>query len=371
MKRLNPGDRVLVFTTKLSYGHLLAKELGCDFYRGSTDKQLTDGEREKMVQRWRLGSKQHSIMVATDAFGPGNDYAHVRQVWFVGTPRGLVDMLQMAGRGGRDGDVADIYFFHLTGDKFSASDVDDHLGRKELEMLMRNPAGRCWREIAAAFLDGVSNLKCDNSPYNWPCPRCASLRAGTQPPHRPLAWLQGTTPIVPILPPAQLVGDHVLSPQVGAVRARAPSTSLALPSLAGAVIGSGSAFTNASHRSKRAREEREEPLRPAVERINRAINKLSGHCGLCHVSTGNVVPLTQRGVLDCEEMMKLNRLSLVVKVTGAYLDWKKLVNYQGGQVCYSCHLPFMQDLVHLPKSGPNRGCNAQHLDMVMPVVYWA
>ena len=46
-----------------------------------------------MVTRWISGV--HNIMVATDAFGPGNDYPHVQQVFFIASPRGIVDFLSL------------------------------------------------------------------------------------------------------------------------------------------------------------------------------------------------------------------------------------------------------------------------------------
>ena len=98
MYRLQASGRGLVFVQKLAHGHLLAEHLECDFYRGSTDQNLTDTMRSKMVERWFDGTNK--IMVVTDAFGPGNDYPCVRHVWIIGVPRGVVDLVQMAGRGG-------------------------------------------------------------------------------------------------------------------------------------------------------------------------------------------------------------------------------------------------------------------------------
>ena len=71
-------------------------------------------------------------MVATDAFGPGNDYPHVRDVFLVGSPRGVVDFLQMAGRGGRDGGAASVVVFPLGDLPSIPSAVDKHIGRAEL-----------------------------------------------------------------------------------------------------------------------------------------------------------------------------------------------------------------------------------------------
>ena len=100
-----------MFVQRLAHGTRLAKELDCDFYRGSSDDTISDAQREAMINRWFTG--QHRVMVATDAFGPGNDYPHVQDVFLVGSPNGVVDFLQMAGRGGRDGNTASIVIFPL------------------------------------------------------------------------------------------------------------------------------------------------------------------------------------------------------------------------------------------------------------------
>ncbi|KAI1781626.1 P-loop containing nucleoside triphosphate hydrolase protein, partial [Ganoderma leucocontextum] len=151
-----PLCRALVFVQRIDHGHRVAGALSCDFYRGSTDKELNDQEREAMVNRWLNG--QHNIMVATDAFGPGNDYPHVQQVFFVASPRGIVDFLQMAGRAGRNGQVASIYTFLLadTTPFFSHTAIAAHLGASELAPLLKKPLFRCWRSVFCQFLDGVA-----------------------------------------------------------------------------------------------------------------------------------------------------------------------------------------------------------------------
>lgn len=373
VKSFLPQDRALVFVTQFKYGHALAAQLGCDFYRGSTDLKLTDKERETMVQRWRKGDTR--IMVATDAFGPGNDYPSIRHIWFVGTPRGLVDMFQMAGRGGRDHGLAYVDFYPIQQDSYMHKPVDMHLGRQELEQLMKAPLKRCWREVAGRFLDGVPGIKCSNNSLDWRCPSCATNSLNPPP-----AWTRaqgsGNRYTAPPLPPAQLLpGQPLQSPQAGARRRRAPSTSIMLPPPSiSAVIGTGQAFETPSHVAKKHKADHEELLRPVAERILQATNKLSGHCSLCRVKTGRLVPWHEPArVLSCEELKKLERAGQEEELVrgGNYLGWKKNIRYQGNQVCWQCHLPFLQDLAHQPKAGNTKVCNPQHDDMVLPVVYWA
>ena len=118
-------------------------------------------------------------MVATDAFGPGNDYPHVRDVFLVGSPRGVVDFLQMAGRGGRDGGAASVVVFPLGDLPSIPSAVDKHIGRAELEPLLNGRVVRCWRQVFSKFLDGVDPGSCISSPYNWLCPPCRKQQPST------------------------------------------------------------------------------------------------------------------------------------------------------------------------------------------------
>lgn len=375
-----PEDRVLVFVQTLANGQQMAKALQCDFYRGTTDTTITNSDREAMVERWYSGIQ--NTMVATDAFGPGNDYPHVRYVYFVGSPRGVVDMLQMAGRGGRDGNVAHIVFYHLSGQGFPSSPADKHVGRPELQILHRRPTARCWREVCSKFVDGVG-VKCTDTVFDWRCPACS---AGPTPlPTRPSAWFKVTgnisIPIVPTLPPARLLpAEPISSPQVGASRPRAPSTSLALPlsaappSSIASVMGSGTAFTDAIRQAKRYRQDRDALMEPLVQRVTQAVGIVSGHCAMCHLCTGEVVPTHAGGIIRCPSMLKLlqDTEGEEFRQGGQYLDWKRKLEYvKGSEVCWRCHLPFLHDRVHQPKQGKIITCNPGHEDMVMPVVYWA
>lgn len=371
--RLSAEERVLVFVQKIVNGHTLSKRLGCEFYRGSTDTHLTNTERDAIAERWFQGT--HKVMVATDAFGPGNDYPHVRHVWFVGSPRGLVDMLQMAGRGGRDRNMANIYFFHIASEGFPAHPSDKLVGRPELQLLMKKPVLRCWREVCSRFIDGVA-YKCTSNSYDWRCPACASSL-----PVRPPAWLKvnhvgKAQPCIPIIPPAPLLpSDAILSPQVGAVRPRAPSISLVLPSSISSVIGSGAAFVQPQRNAKRLKNSRDAEYQPYVDRVNRAIAVLSGHCAFCRVYQGGApVPKHNGGIVRCPSILSLlqDTNNAEFRQGGQYLDWKRGLHYDTNSgVCFTCHLPFMHDQLHQPKQGKKNVCNPQHEDMVVPVVYWA
>lgn len=93
-------DRAIVYVNTLADGTRLASALDCDFYHGS----LSRDDRDKMHDRWIEGKKR--VIVATLSFSAGHDYAHVRSVYYYGTPGGFLDYLQASGRAGRNGKPA-------------------------------------------------------------------------------------------------------------------------------------------------------------------------------------------------------------------------------------------------------------------------
>ncbi|KAG6863941.1 hypothetical protein C0991_001805, partial [Blastosporella zonata] len=100
IKSFSPQDRALVFASfKASEGIPIAEKLGCNFYHGGSD--LGNAARETMYQKWITGKDR--VMVCTNAFGAGNDYAHVRLVVHAGTPKHVINYVQEVGRAGRDG----------------------------------------------------------------------------------------------------------------------------------------------------------------------------------------------------------------------------------------------------------------------------
>jgi Superfamily II DNA helicase len=76
-------DQGLIFVPYLDQGQRIAKELQCQFYSG--DKNVSDAERQTMSDNWFSG--RYPIMVATAAFGAGNDCQHVHVFVMAGTPQ--------------------------------------------------------------------------------------------------------------------------------------------------------------------------------------------------------------------------------------------------------------------------------------------
>ena len=171
---LGAGDRILVFVRRYEDGHHLAHALLCDFYRGSGDERLSDHERKTMVQQWRAGSSsQRRVLIATEAFGPGNDYPSVRFVYVIGAPDGIVQFHQLAGRGGRDGNPCVVNVFPIRDSHLPASPSQPHIGTRELHSLFSQKNTRCWRSVISGLLDG-DNHYCSDSDRNLLCSACTS-----------------------------------------------------------------------------------------------------------------------------------------------------------------------------------------------------
>ncbi|RPD52092.1 P-loop containing nucleoside triphosphate hydrolase protein [Lentinus tigrinus ALCF2SS1-6] len=378
----NPVNRVLVFVQTVANGLVVAERLECEFYRGSSDKSLTNQDRENIAQRWYDGT--YKVMVATDAFGPGNDYPSVRYVFVVGAPRGIVDFLQMAGRGGRDGARAEVQLYHFKSERFNKplDGQTDHLGQQDFTLVLNNPRGRCWREIFTKFLDG-SGHKCQDSRYNWPCPACPQVIPGP--------WQQVAggkmRMIVPPLPPAPLLpGNPVLSPQIATRRPRAISTVFALdpktPSTTSAPsappAAAGSAFVQPYITARELHQVRMEKYGPLVARVKAAMELFAGTCPLCLVShpRGPRQAVHMSGVLGCPVMSSLLEKTALGygRTYKTYLDWmKQCIHYgRGGcSVCFRCHIPFFHDMLHQAQEGQgNFRCEESHRDVVGSVVYW-
>ena len=71
--------------------------------------KMEEEELQLSVEQWEKGNENGSaVMICTDGFSTGTDVPNVRLVLFVGGSRSLIDFWQAAGRGGRDGCVAQI-----------------------------------------------------------------------------------------------------------------------------------------------------------------------------------------------------------------------------------------------------------------------
>lgn len=70
----------------------------------SCGKNMSSHDKLKALENWKSGDID--VMVSTSAFGMGIDRADVDVVLKIGVPQSLEDLVQMFGRAGRDGRIA-------------------------------------------------------------------------------------------------------------------------------------------------------------------------------------------------------------------------------------------------------------------------
>ena len=66
-------------------------------------------QKEKREVLQKLAADDCKIVVATQALGHGIDFSDVRNVFHIGLPPSISDLIQSSGRAGRDGKPADLY----------------------------------------------------------------------------------------------------------------------------------------------------------------------------------------------------------------------------------------------------------------------
>ena len=64
-------------------------------------KNMSTHDKLRALENWKNGEVE--VMVSTSAFGLGIDRGDVEAVVKIGVPKSIEDMVQMFGRGGRDG----------------------------------------------------------------------------------------------------------------------------------------------------------------------------------------------------------------------------------------------------------------------------
>ena len=165
---LEPRDRALIFVPYLDQGEVLAEVLKCDFYRGGQQETLE--EKEAIYHQWIQGV--YKVMVATSAFGAGNDYPHVRLIIHAGQPRNCMDYIQESSRGGRDQQPCQCIILPLHGAKpVEKQDEIDHMGIQNMCQLLAHTAPACIRHHLTAYNNGVG-ITCFQLPGCQPCSQC-------------------------------------------------------------------------------------------------------------------------------------------------------------------------------------------------------
>jgi len=168
-------DRAMIFVPWKALGESIAERLGYPLYKGGPDN---NNKNAATYQSWLSG---HSpIVVATSAFGTGNDYAHVRLVIHACAPYEMVNYVQEVSRAGRDGLPALCLLLTMSGPGFRPPQAQsvpepDLAGKGVMSKALCQTHRECIRHTITAYNDG-RGVECLLDPLNQVCSRCAVLR---------------------------------------------------------------------------------------------------------------------------------------------------------------------------------------------------
>jgi superfamily II DNA helicase RecQ len=169
------SDRGIIFVPWKALGEDIAKRLNCPFYYGGHNDNPTT------YQSW-LAGHSGAIVVATSAFGTGNDYANVRLVVHAAAPYEMVHYVQEVSRAGRDGSSALCLLLLLSGPNIRSSHASAHpgtdLGGKEaMSKAVQRPLDQCIRYRITTYNDGPGRgVDCSSHEKNQLCSRCSGIQ---------------------------------------------------------------------------------------------------------------------------------------------------------------------------------------------------
>jgi len=331
-------DRALVFVPSLALGERAAKELSCSFYNGNRCS-MTDEARSSVYHSWMRGDNK--IMVATSAFSTGNDYPNVRLVIHLDWPWEMLEFIQGQGRAGRDHQPAKCYALVPLAASRPTVSAPDHKGKVAMhEHLYLYGLKRCLRYGITLHNDGVG-ISCSSLSSNQLCCVCTH-----NPNHKPTEIIIAPAPrpkfsfSTPVgLPPS-------VTPTPGASSSITPTE----------ILG----FAKAMNRSNNLRSEREQIAADRVPIIRRALELLKYSCSLCQV-WGDLID-------DDHELSQCPHLTSQSISWERYLNWCKdlVYNESHKKICYTCHIPQINDDLHRQFIKAGRGLACEFADVVAP-----
>jgi hypothetical protein len=165
----HPSDRGIIFVPWKALGDSVASHFQIPFYYG-------DGsENESIYQSWLAGHTP--LVVATSAFGTGNDCAHVRLIVHAEAPYEMVNYVQEVSRGGRDGKPALCLLLISEGVNTRPKPTpvgEDLSGRAFLHAAIQRPQPECIRHAVTSYNDDGPGVFCHTDTKNQLCGQCGS-----------------------------------------------------------------------------------------------------------------------------------------------------------------------------------------------------
>jgi len=308
---LESEDRALIFVPYVNCGEALAEILKCGFYRGG--RHETPEEKEAIYHQWIQGI--HKVMVATSAFGAGNDYPHVRLVIHAGQPRNAMEYIQESSRGGRDGKICQCIILPVKNTK-PAQPVDamDHVGVQNMTKMLENIHPPCIRHHLTLYNDGVG-ITCSQLDGCQLCSKCDPS-------------------ILPSLPKCTTKRPRLLS-----------KSNIEI------------SFTA----SKRRRSEQTQNKANNRNTLQEALSNFRGICAFCKLYG---IHAEKHDIFHC------NTLRTKSPTLNEFYVLRKTIRYHPNThpkatICYKCHIPQLDDAFHPTFQRGMGSCN--YPDCILPV----
>jgi hypothetical protein len=131
--------------------------------------RMSDEDKERQLHMW-LSDPGPKWIVATTALLHGVDYPRVDAVIFLGSPYGLYDFVQGAGRAGRSGQKSLIAIIHPSSGFWKRGEGNKYSCQEGVERMLKSPT--CRRASVSEFMDDHITT-CATLPGSEPCDICA------------------------------------------------------------------------------------------------------------------------------------------------------------------------------------------------------
>lgn len=167
-QRLEGEDRAIIFVRFTHDGKSLSNSLyNCPFISSEMESESL---RVNAIRQWESG-ETGGLLIGTSSLIQGLHYNHVRFVIFAGAPWGLMDLVQGAGRGGRDGKPANVVVISSNEETQPIVDPADPQCQAEIEEWLA--IQQCRRVILSLTMDG-QKVTCMDLPGASKCDVCQS-----------------------------------------------------------------------------------------------------------------------------------------------------------------------------------------------------
>ena len=267
-------------------------------------KDLTDEERQRIYEDWIAG--RHKTMVCTNAFGAGNDYPYVPLVIHAGTPREMIGYTQESSRAGRKQQPSRCVILAGNPLPLPSHPELDRKGRAEMnQMLFGSAKETCIRYLLTEFNDG-RGVRCKEESGSQQCSRCQE-----------------------------------------------PATSRKRPV--------AKAFEAEYLESKRRKIEHEQSKAAYVKEMLEALDEYLTRCTYC-MCVG--VQAAKHPMLCCPSWLKM-------QTPQEYMSMRHQIKYgkkHKTAICYMCHVPQVNDLLHGTFSGAG-GESCRYPDCIAPLAF--